>query len=98
MNEITVTEANRRRPTSQILDVREDDEIATGMIPGAIHVPLGQLGQRLSELSHTQPIVVVCRSGRRSAAAATALTGAGFAADTMAGGMDAWTHAGLPTT
>ncbi|NRG43116.1 rhodanese-like domain-containing protein [Rathayibacter sp. VKM Ac-2835] len=98
MNEITVTEVDRRRPTSQILDVRENDEVATGMIPGALHVPMGQLGQRLSELSPTRPIIVVCRSGRRSAAAAAALAGAGFTADTMAGGMDAWTLAGLPIT
>ena len=68
MNEITVAEADRRRPTSQIVDVRENEEVATGMIPGALHVPMGQLGQRLSELSPTQSIIVVCRSGRRSAA------------------------------
>lgn len=98
MNEITVAEADRRRPTSRILDVRENDEVATGMIPGALHVPMGQLGQRLSELSPTQPIIVVCRSGRRSAVAAAALVDAGFTADTMAGGMDAWALAGLPTT
>lgn len=98
MNEITVAEADRRRPTSQIVDVRENEEVATGMIPGALHVPMGQLGQRLSELSPTQSIIVVCRSGRRSAVAAAALAGAGFTADTMVGGMDAWTLAGLPTT
>jgi rhodanese-related sulfurtransferase len=98
MAEITITEAEQRRSTACILDVREDFEVAEGMIPGALHIPMGQLQARLSELDPAVPVIAVCRSGNRSAAAAEALNGAGYKADTMAGGMTAWTRAGLPTT
>lgn len=67
------------------------------MIPGALHIPVGQLQARLSELDPVMPVIAVCRSGNRSARVAEALNGAGFSADTMSGGMDAWTRAGLPT-
>lgn len=98
MPEITITEAEKRRSTDQILDVREDFEVAQGTIPGALHIPLGELGARLSELDQTVPVIAVCRSGNRSATAAEALNQAGFTADTMSGGMTAWQEAGLPTT
>lgn len=98
MSEITITEAEKRRSTDQILDVREDFEVAQGTIPGALHIPLGELGARVSELDRTVPVIAVCRSGNRSATAADALNQAGFTADTMAGGMTAWQEAGLPTT
>jgi rhodanese-related sulfurtransferase len=96
MAEITVTEAEQRRANAQILDVREDFEVAEGMIPGALHIPMGHLQARLSELDPRIHIVVVCRSGNRSARVAGALNAAGFTADTMTGGMIAWSRAGLP--
>ncbi|CAN7566347.1 rhodanese-like domain-containing protein [Arthrobacter sp. LjRoot14] len=96
MAEITVTETEQRRASAQILDVREDFEVAEGMIPGAMHIPMGQLQARLSELDPAVHIIVVCRSGNRSARVADALNGAGFSADTMTGGMIAWSRAGLP--
>lgn len=98
MAEITINETERRRTTARILDVREDFEVAKGMIPGALHVPMSQLQARLSELDPAVPVIVVGRSGNRSATVADALNGAGYTADTMAGGMIAWTRAGLPTT
>jgi rhodanese-related sulfurtransferase len=97
MAEITITEAEQRRTSACILDVREDFEVAEGMIPGALHIPRGQLQARLSELNPAVPVIAVCRSGNRSAAVADALNGVGYKADTMAGGMTAWTSAGLPT-
>ena len=97
MAELTVAEAEQRRSTARILDVREDFEVEDGMIPGALHIPMGQLQARLSELDRAVPIIAVCRSGNRSARVADALNGAGFTADTMAGGMTAWTRTGLPT-
>ncbi|MCG2622183.1 rhodanese-like domain-containing protein [Arthrobacter sp. I2-34] len=96
MSEITIDQANARRGSDQILDVRESLEIADGMIPGAIHIPMGELGARLAELDGSRPVIAVCRSGNRSARVADALNEAGFTADTMAGGMTAWTRAGLP--
>ena len=98
MAEITITEAGQRRSTACILDVREDFEVAEGVIPGALHIPMGQLSARLAELDPAVPVIAVCRSGNRSAAVAEALNGAGYKADTIAGGMTAWTRAGLPTT
>lgn len=98
MAEITVTEAWERRSTARILDVREDFEVEDGMIPEALHIPMGQLQARLPELDPALPVIVVCRSGNRSARVADALNGADFSADTMAGGMIAWTRAGYPTS
>ncbi|KQR62756.1 sulfurtransferase [Arthrobacter sp. Leaf337] len=96
MAEITVTETEQQRASAQILDVREDFEVIEGMIPGALHIPMGQLQARLSELDPEVHVIVVCRSGNRSARVADALNAAGFSADTMAGGMIAWSRAGLP--
>ena len=96
MPEITIADADRRRASDQILDVREDFEVAEGMIPGALHIPMGELDTRLGELVKDRPIVVVCRSGNRSARVADALNAAGYTADTMGGGMIAWQRAGLP--
>ena len=97
MAEITVPDAQKRYTQDQILDVREGFEVAEGMIPGALHIPMGQLGSRLGDLDKDRPIIVVCHSGNRSAAVADALNQAGYTADTMAGGMTAWQRAGLPT-
>ena len=98
MAEITIHNANARRGQDQVLDVREDFEVVEGMIPGALHIPMGQLTSRLNELNKARPVIVVCRSGNRSARAAEALNTAGFTADTMGGGMLGWQEAGLPTT
>lgn len=97
MTEITVGETYRRLDGDvQIIDVREDFEVAEGMIAGATHIPLGQLAARLNEISRTRPIIAVCRSGNRSGQATALLHSAGFRVDNMQGGMNAWYGAGLP--
>ncbi|WP_379133359.1 rhodanese-like domain-containing protein [Paenibacillus sp. sgz500958] len=49
-----------------LIDVREDEEVALGMIPGALHIPMGEIPYRLDELS-TEPVTIfICRSGARS--------------------------------
>lgn len=96
MAEITITETERRRTEAQILDVREEFEVTQGMIPGALHIPMSELNDRLVEIDKTRPVTVVCASGNRSAQVADALAAVGYAADTMTGGMVAWQHAGLP--
>ncbi len=74
-----------------MLDVREPDEWNSGHISGATLIPLGQLPDRLNELPANQKIVVVCRSGNRSAAGRDILLKAGFNQVTsMAGGMNEW--------
>jgi rhodanese-related sulfurtransferase len=79
-----------------LLDVREDDEWAAGHVPGACHIPLGQLGARTAELPMDDEIYVICRSGMRSARASQALNGAGWRAVNVAGGMQHWAAAGRP--
>jgi hydroxyacylglutathione hydrolase len=74
-----------------VLDVRNDAELASGVIPGAVHVALGELGQRLDEVERGRPVVAVCESGYRAMAAASLLQRAGFAGVRMLrGGMGAW--------
>ena len=77
-----------------LLDVREDVEWQAGRAASAHHIPLGELGQRYLELDAGSPVLVICRSGSRSAKAAKALRGAGYEAYNVAGGMKAWAEAG----
>ncbi|MCA1978372.1 MAG: rhodanese-like domain-containing protein [Thiobacillus sp.] len=82
-----------------ILDVREPSEFASGHIPRAKHIPLGQLSERLHELDKFKgkPVLVNCRSGQRSARACGQLKKAGFeTVYNLAGGIMAWERAGLP--
>lgn len=73
-----------------VLDVREPEEVAEWAFPGAINIPLGELGARTGELPTEQPIVVLCHSGVRSASAADALEKGGWPASNLAGGVVAW--------
>ncbi len=79
-----------------MLDVREPKEWDAGHIPGALHIPLGELGARADELPRDAKIVCVCRSGARSQKATDALRAAGHNAENLEGGMKAWHGAGLP--
>lgn len=79
-----------------LLDVRNPDEWMMGHAPDAVLVPLGELGDRHTELPRDRRIAVICRSGGRSARAVEALVGAGYDAVNVAGGMRAWADAGLP--
>jgi rhodanese-related sulfurtransferase len=82
-----------------VLDVREVTEYAEAHVSGSTLIPLGQLAQRLQELGadKSKPVVLICRSGRRSAQALAILEQAGFsAASNVEGGMLAWQKAGLP--
>jgi rhodanese-related sulfurtransferase len=84
-----------------LVDVREDDEWEAGHAPQAVHVPLGQLDEaKLAELDEARgdrTLVFICRSGNRSAEAATAAQAAGLEnVVSVAGGMGDWVAAGLP--
>ncbi len=79
-----------------VLDVRQNFETRTGIIPGARTIPLTQLRHRLTELPRQQTIVCVCRSNHRSPIAARLLTQAGFSVWDMREGMLGWERAGLP--
>jgi rhodanese-related sulfurtransferase len=79
-----------------LLDVREDDEWTAGHAPDAVHVRLGELGERAGELPRDREVYVICRSGTRSAYAAQALVGGGLNAVNVADGMTGWAVAGRP--
>jgi DMSO/TMAO reductase YedYZ molybdopterin-dependent catalytic subunit/glyoxylase-like metal-dependent hydrolase (beta-lactamase superfamily II) len=79
-----------------LLDVREPDEWGTGHAPPATLIPMGQVLAKTNDLPRNRTIVVVCRSGGRSAAVTDALRAGGFEAVNLAGGMSAWSAAGLP--
>jgi rhodanese-related sulfurtransferase len=81
-----------------LLDVREPEEWDAGHAPDAVHIPLGELGARYTELSQDRPLYVICRTGNRSGRAAHALAGAGWDASNVADGMVGWQAAGLPMT
>ncbi len=83
-----------------VLDVRGPDEFIgpLGHIAGACNLPLPDLAARMDEVTGTgRPIVVVCKTDRRSATAASQLL-AGGAADVsvLRGGMETWNRLGLP--
>ena len=97
--EVSVAEALALRESGAfVLDVRQPDEWAAGHIPDATLIPLGDLSARIAEVPTDRQVVVVCRSGNRSAQGRDILLGAGHPSVTsMAGGMNAWGAAGYPT-
>ncbi|MDY0409689.1 rhodanese-like domain-containing protein [Virgibacillus soli] len=93
MKEITAKELEKKLVNGEplhIIDVREDEEVTQGVIPGAKHIPLGELDERLSEIDKKETYYIVCRSGGRSSAACTFLDEHGFQVINMVGGMLAW--------
>ncbi|WP_405726867.1 rhodanese-like domain-containing protein [Streptomyces sp. NBC_01537] len=81
-----------------LLDVREAEEWAEGHAAGAVHAPLSALaaGKPLPEAARGRPVVVICRSGKRSRQAAVLLASRGADVVDVTGGMHAWAEAGLP--
>ena len=83
--------------TAQLLDVRTPEEFAEGHIGGAVNIDwkADAFAEKAVEtLSKDRPVMVYCRSGRRSAEAAGVLEGLGFKAFNLKGGILAWTDAG----
>jgi rhodanese-related sulfurtransferase len=80
-----------------LLDVREDDEWVAGHAPDAVHLPMTELPGRLDEIPAEGDVVVVCRSGHRSAEVTGYLLGQGFTnVRNLAEGMIGWAAAGRP--
>jgi rhodanese-related sulfurtransferase len=65
-------------------------------VPGATHIPLGQLRRHLAEVRTDRPVAFLCRSGHRSKLAARRAARQRADISTIAGGMNAWLAAGLP--
>lgn len=84
-----------------VIDVRGPDEFTgpLGHIATARNIPVGELGSRLSELAGLEraPLVLVCRTDKRSATAAQTLRAAGFTqVNVLRRGMEQWNEAGMP--
>lgn len=78
-----------------IVDVREDDEVAAGRIPGALHAPLSRFMTHLDDLPKDRMLIVQCAIGGRSQQAAAWLQSQGYDAVNLAGGIQGWAAAGL---
>lgn len=95
--EIPVDEAARRIEAGAVLlDVRQPDEYAAGRVPGGQLIPLHELPGRLAEVPADDEVLVICRSGARSAKAVELLIGHGVSAINIAGGTNAWAASGRP--
>lgn len=93
MKKITAKELEKKLNAGEklnIVDVREDEEIALGKIPEAKHIPLGQIPDSLDKLDKNEHYYMVCRSGGRSGNACEYLIQNGYNVTNMVGGMLEW--------
>jgi len=102
MQQITAAELKQRLDNGediQIVDVREDNEVAIGKLPNSIHIPLAQVLNRMSEIDPARETVVHCKMGGRSARAIDALKRSGFTGNllNLTGGIIAWSNDVDPT-
>ena len=80
------------REKNVFLDVRDPEELAIGMIDGALNIPLGELRQRLNEIPHSKRVVVYCQVGQRGYFATRILKQNGFDAVNLSGGYKTYSH------
>lgn len=97
--DLSPTELHGQQANLRIVDVREPSEFRDdlGHLHGAVSVPLATVDAACASWQRDEPIVLICRSGRRSVAAAQLLAGRGFTRlYNLDGGMLGWARAGLP--
>jgi rhodanese-related sulfurtransferase len=92
---VTVKELSQQLQAPQrplvLLDVRENSEREIGHIEPSLHIPMGQVAQRLREIPKDRRVVVYCHHGGRSAMVAAYLDSAGYTdVANLTGGIDAW--------
>lgn len=93
--DVATTVAALDDPNVQIVDCREQNEWNAAHVEGMTLMPLDTIGRWVAELDRERPLIVVCRSGRRSLIAAQQLSAAGFAdVKSMHGGLIAWAEQG----
>ena len=73
-----------------LVDVREDDEVATGIIPQAKHIRMGDIPESLDQFDKNKEYIFICRSGRRSENVCAYLQDQGYKVRNMVGGMLEW--------
>lgn len=84
----------------QLIDVRTKAEYDSGHIPGATHIPIQSLPQRMGrlDLDPARPVITICKTAHRSIPATRLLAERGYNAAQLAHGMDRWRREGFPTT
>ena len=97
MEEISAPDAAellRSQPDQVILlDVREAAELEVAAVAGALHIPMGEIPNRLDEVDITKTIICMCHAGGRSAQVTGFLAAQGYGkAVNMAGGIQAWSE------
>lgn len=91
--EITTEELEQKLKAGEkleLIDVREDDEVAGGMIPGAKHIRMGTIPENLDQFDKEKEYIFICRSGGRSANVCHYLQDQGYKVVNMKGGMLDW--------
>jgi len=89
--EVTTRElAEALKAGAVLIDVRRPDEYAEKRVPGAVLIPLDELGARVDEVPADGTVFVICAAGGRSLTAATALNGIGRTTVSVAGGTNKW--------
>jgi len=83
------------RENTPLIDVRERDEFAAGHVPGAVNIPMSEVGDRLDELP-SEAFDVICQVGGRSARVVQALETRGYDVTNVDGGTGEWIAAGHP--
>lgn len=99
--EVSCEELKDRLPRHEtvVLDVREPDEIASGLLPGSVALPRGLVEKHVHEhiLKKDSPVYVICSTGNRSALVADTMMKMGYGrVFNVAGGVERWRHLGLP--
>ena len=99
INEIEVTELaqlKEKNETIRVIDIRQPAELNSGIIPGAEALPMHIIPLRMNELKRDEKLIMVCRSGARSAQACMYLQQQGYdKVFNLRGGMIAWAGSGL---
>jgi rhodanese-related sulfurtransferase len=75
----------------ELVDVREDEEVAEGMIHGAKHIRMGDIPANLDYFDKDKEYIMICRSSRRSENVCYYLQEQGYKVRNMIGGMLNWT-------
>lgn len=99
MSECTILglKENLGKTNTTLVDVREFPEFASGRVPGAKLIPLGEIEKRHQEIDHNHTVYVICRSGKRGGEAQKKLKALGFPnVINVAGGTEAWKAENLP--
>jgi rhodanese-related sulfurtransferase len=90
---ITTDELNKKLQNGEdllLVDVREDEEVAEGMIPGARHIKMGDIPESLDKFDKDKEYIFICRSGNRSGNVAHYMQEQGYKVVNMEGGMMNW--------